>query len=71
MKEGDKLIQMINHRADTNELKSYLLGQLRSQSYLEGVENNSLNQLIMGSLEARIQGNEEFYPTEFLMELIS
>jgi len=53
---------MISQKVETPDLKSYLLTQIRSLSVLEGVETDNVNQLIMANLEARIQGNEEFYP---------
>lgn len=53
IKEAKKMLKMI-----APESQKHLLAQIRSQSYLEGVgEDSIVNQLVMASLEAKIQGN--------------
>lgn len=54
-----------------SESQQYLLAQIRSQTFSEGIgKDNTVNQLVMASLEAKIAGNEDFLTTDYLMQMV-
>jgi hypothetical protein len=68
VKEAKKLMKLIGQ---DSELQNHLIGEIRSQAFLKGIgEDNTVNQLVMASLEAKIAGNGEFYNNQYIMQLI-